>query len=150
MDTAIHTVSATIPVGASPVQVAVAPNGREAYVSLGQDSAVVKVDLVQQQVSGLVEVPSAPVQVYLTADGTRLLSANQGSEDDPGNTVSVIDLTTQTVVATVPVGEMPNGVSYGSQEPANGPASTRITVTDYAQQAEEHTGGEEGEGAHQH
>jgi len=56
-------------------------------------------------------------------------------------TVSVVDLTTNETVATVPVGDKPNGISYSSQPPASGPASSEVTVPDYATEAE---GGHEG------
>lgn len=110
VDTDTYEVTATIPVGDSPPQVAVAPDGRYAYVSLVGSSSVVKVDLVEQKVTGSVSVPSPPVQLYLTADGTRLLSADQGTEGAPGSTVSVIDSASMTIEATIPAGAGPHGV----------------------------------------
>ena len=156
-------------------QVAVDNDGDYAYVSLAGDSSVAKVDLAEQTVVGSVEVSAPPVQLYLTPDGTRLLSADQGTEQTAGDTVSVIDteamtvtdsittgsgphgvvvdttgetawvtnlyddtisvldLTTNEAVATVPVGDMPNGISYSPTPPAPGPQSLTLTVPDYAE-----------------
>ena len=69
-----------------------------------------KVDLAEQEVIGSVPVSAPPVQLYLTADGTRLLSADQGTEDAPGETLSVIDPQSMTADATIPTGAGPHGV----------------------------------------
>lgn len=79
-------------------------------MSLSGSSAVVKVDLAAQKVTGSTQVPAPPVQLYLSADGTRLLSADQGTEGAPGSTVSVIDPSSMTVEATIPTGSGPHGV----------------------------------------
>ncbi len=110
VDTATLSVTATIPVGDSPVQVAVAGDGQYAYVSLAGDSAVAKVDLASRAVVATVEVPTAPVQLYLTTDGAKLLSADQGTNDDPGDTVSVIDPADMSLTASIETGAGPHGV----------------------------------------
>lgn len=46
-----------------------APDGKYAYVSLGGERAVAKVDLEQRRVVDRVEVSADPVQVYLTPRG---------------------------------------------------------------------------------
>lgn len=110
VQTATNEVSASIPVGDSPAQVAVDSGGDYAYVSLIGDSAVAKVDLAEQTVVSSVEVSAPPVQLYLTPDGTRLLSADQGSEETPGDTVSVFDTEAMTVAASITTGSGPHGV----------------------------------------
>ncbi len=110
VDTRSRTRTVSIPVGASPVQVAVDAQARYAYVSLAGDRAVAQVDLRRRAVTRTVAVPSAPVQLYLTPDGTRLLSANQGSQDEPGRTVSMIEVPTMTVTDTITTGSGPHGV----------------------------------------
>ncbi|MDC7120596.1 YncE family protein [Cellulomonas fimi] len=100
----------SIAVGSSPVQVAVSDDGNFAYVSLAGESAVAKVDLVRHEVVQKVTVPTPPVQLYLTPDGARLLSADQGTADAPGDTVSIIDVATMSVTATVTTGAGPHGV----------------------------------------
>ena len=53
--------------------------------------------------------------------GTRAYVANRGSNFDPGNSVSVIDTATNTVVATVAVGQHPSSVTVN-------PTGTRLYV----------------------
>ena len=110
VETADLTVEATIEVGDSPVQVALDPDGRYAYVSLAGDGAVAKVDLDARTVVATVDVSAAPVQLYLTPDGSRLVSADQGTDEEPGDSVSVIDVETMTVTATIATGSGPHGV----------------------------------------
>ena len=71
---------------------------------------MVKIDLAAQEVVGTVAVSAPPVQVYLAPDGRTLLSADQGTEAEPGNTLSVIDPTDMTVRGTVRTGSGPHGV----------------------------------------
>jgi len=110
VDPRTMTRTASIPVGSSPVQVAVAPDGATAYVSLAGSSSVAKVDLARQEVVRTVTVPAPPVQLYLSTDGSRLLSADQGTPDAPGDSVSVIDPASMTVTATITTGSGPHGV----------------------------------------
>lgn len=149
-------------VGTGPAQVAVSADGRYAYAGVTDPAAVVKVDLTSRTVVGTVPVPAAPVQLYLTPDGGIVVSADQGTRDAPGHTVSmidtaamsvrgtatsgsgphgvvvdttgtrawvtntydstvsVIDLPTSSVVATIKVGAEPSGISYSSRPPAGG------------------------------
>lgn len=111
----------SIPVGRSPVQVAVEPGDRFAYVSLAGESAVAKVDVIARKVVGVVKVPAPPVQLYLTSRG-QLLSANQGTDAAPGRTVSIIDPSTMTVSASIATGAGPHGIVAD-------PTGTRAWVT---------------------
>jgi YVTN family beta-propeller protein len=52
--------------------------------------------------------------MFATPDGRFVYVANQGTEDKPDNTVSVIDTGTNTVVATITVGKGAHGVVAGS------------------------------------
>lgn len=99
-----------VPAGRGPLQVAVTADGRYAYAGIAEPPAVVKADLIARTVVGRVQVPSAPVQLYLTPDEKTVLSADQGSSDKPGNTLSVIDTAAMTVRGTVGTGSGPHGV----------------------------------------
>lgn len=114
VDTHSRERKATIPVGRTPVQVAVDAEGRYAYVSLAGERAIAQIDLTTRTVVRTVHVRSAPIQLYLTPDGTRLLSANQGTEQKPGRTVSVIDVPRMKVSATIVTGAGPHGVVIDS------------------------------------
>jgi YVTN family beta-propeller protein len=99
-----------VPVGTSPVQVAVTADGQFAYTGISDPPSVVKVDLAQRKVVASTSVPSTPVQLYLSPDETTVLSADQGSREAPGNTLSVIDSAAMTTRATVATGSGPHGV----------------------------------------
>nr|WP_207307459.1 hypothetical protein [Kocuria rosea] len=161
IDPGTDTKTASVPVQGGPVQVAVDADGTYAYASIAEPASVVKIDLAAREVVGTVEVSASPVQVYLSPDGRTLLSADQGTEAEPGNTlsvidpigmtargsvrtgsgphglvidttgtrawvtntyddtVSVVDLESLSVLATVPVGDLPNGISFSSRPPGD-------------------------------
>lgn len=141
-----------IPVGKGPAQVGFTSDGQLAFVSLSGEDSVAVIDPVSRKVIRKVPVGDGPIQIYVTPDNRLLFVANQGSEKNPGNTVSVIDLSsfnTQLIragsgphgvvvegdgryafvtnlyadtvsvidvqsrkpVATIPVGDGPNGIS---------------------------------------
>jgi YVTN family beta-propeller protein len=102
--------SASVPVGDSPVQVAVSSDGRWAYASVASTSEVVKIDLRAGAVVARRTLPAAPAQVLLTGAGD-LLTADQGTEADPGRTVSVLDPDTLDVRGEVTVGSGPHGLT---------------------------------------
>ena len=115
--------SGEVPVGSQPAQVAVSADGRYAYAGVTGPPAVVKVDLDSQTVIGSVPVSAAPVQLYLTPDDATVLSADQGTSDQPGDTVSVIDTAAMTVRGAVGTGSGPHGVVIDT-------SGTRAWVTD--------------------
>ncbi len=112
----------TVPVGSGPAQVAVAADGQTAYAGITNPPAVVKVDLATRKVVGTARVSASPVQLYLTPDETTLLSADQGTVQEPGHMISVIDAAAMTVRGTVPTGSGPHGVVISS-------SGTRAWVT---------------------
>ncbi|GAA1820066.1 hypothetical protein GCM10009682_45640 [Luedemannella flava] len=168
IDTRTDKRTVAVPVDGPPVQVAVSPDSRYAYASITRPASIVKIGLRAGMTVARVAVSAAPAQVYLTPDGRTLLSADQGTEDRPGNvvslintesmtatghitagsgphgivveptgqrawvtnmydsTVSVLDLTARAAVATIRVGDEPNGISYSARPPA--PAPARIDV----------------------
>ena len=60
------------------------------------------------------DVGRNPIQVFATPDGRFVYVANQGTEDSPDNTVSVIEVATNTVVATIVTGRGAHGVVVSS------------------------------------
>lgn len=99
-----------VPVGPGPAQVAVSADGRYAYTGIADPPAVVKVDIPSRTVVGSTPVPASPVQVYLTPDEATVLSADQGTRETPGRTVSVIDTGAMSARGTVNTGSGPHGV----------------------------------------
>ncbi|GJF11755.1 hypothetical protein NGTWS0302_10980 [Mycolicibacterium cyprinidarum] len=123
IDPATDRPTGTIPVGDQPAQVAVSDDGRYAYAGVTDPPSVVKVDLGSRTVVGSTPVSAAPVQLYLTPDGTTVLSADQGTADNPGDTVSVIDTAAMAVRGAVGTGSGPHGVVIDT-------SGTRAWVTD--------------------
>lgn len=110
IDAEANTRVADIEVGDAPVQVAFAPDGRNVYASLNGEDAVAKIDVERRLVVGKVRVGVGPIQVYVSPDGRYLLVANQGTEERPSTTVSVVDTATFKVVKTVATGLGAHGV----------------------------------------
>ncbi len=102
--------AATIAVGEAPVQVAFDRAG-SAYVSLNGDDEVAKIDVATRRVIAKRPTGDGPAQTYVTADGARLLVANQGTEDRPSDTVSIYDTATMRLVGTVRTGRGAHGVA---------------------------------------
>lgn len=100
-----------IAVGKAPVQVAFTPDGGRAYVSLRDENAVAVIDTVQRKMIASVElVGRNPIQVFVTPDGRHAYIANQGTETNPDNRVSVIDIRTNHLIDTILTGKGAHGV----------------------------------------
>lgn len=110
IDTRTNRKVTDIEVGRAPAQVAFAPDGRFAYVSLSGEDAVARIDVRGRQLAGKLQVGAGPIQTYVSPDNRYLLVANQGSEDDPGTTVTVIDTKRFSVVKTVETGRGAHGI----------------------------------------
>jgi YVTN family beta-propeller protein len=120
IDTARNAVVATIPVGGFPDGVATTPDGTRAYVTNSFDSNVSVIDTASNTVVATIPVGLAPSTIAITPgtdsfeqDGRRhqpLAYVPNGAD----NTVSVIDTTSNTIVATIPVGQDPSGVAITS------------------------------------
>ncbi|NGP08744.1 hypothetical protein G6038_25385 [Rhodococcus sp. 14C212] len=122
IDPATDRVIGAVPIGTGPAQVAVTGDGRFAYAGITEPAAVVKVDLAARAVTGTISVPAAPVQLYLSPDEQTVVSADQGTRQQPGNTLSVIDTTEMTVRGSITTGTGPHGVVID-------PSGTRAWVT---------------------
>ncbi len=110
IDTARNALVADVQVGKAPAQVAFSPDGRFVYASINGEDAVVKVEVATRKVLGRVAVGEGPIQTFVSPDDRYLLVANQGREDRPGTTVSVIDTRTFAVAQTVETGQGAHGV----------------------------------------
>jgi YVTN family beta-propeller protein len=115
--------TARIEVGAGPVQVAYAPDGRTAYATLGGAGAVVKIDLAARRVVGRVEVDPRPVQLAVTPDGALLVVASQGTQAAPGDTVALIGTDSMRIENVIATGAGPHGVAID-------PSGRQAFVTD--------------------
>jgi YVTN family beta-propeller protein len=97
---------ATVGVGSHPRGIAVAPDGKHAYVTNAAANTVSVIDTATNTVVGSpISVGDNPFVVTVAPDGKHAYVTNLTS-----NNVSVIDTATNTVAATVPVGSNPVGV----------------------------------------
>ncbi len=121
VDTATDAVIATVGVGDSPRSVAITPDGTQAYVA-NYDGRVSVISTADNSVVNQISVGSQPTSIAMGRDGTAYVA----NGDD---TLSLIDIKTQSVFATVPLD--PNGES-GAHNVAVDNGGTRIYVTDAA------------------
>jgi YVTN family beta-propeller protein len=109
IDTATLRVTAQIPV-VKPHGVALAPNGRTAYVG-AQDvpggDAVVVVDIPGRRVSARLPLDQAPRGLTVSPDGKALYFTQANSAD-----VQVMDTATNAVVAKITVGAIPHQIAF--------------------------------------
>jgi YVTN family beta-propeller protein len=110
IDTRTSRLVTDVEVGKAPAQVAFSPDGRFVYASLNGEDAVAKVNVATRKLVDTIAVGDRPIQTFVSPDNRYLLVANQGTEDAPGTTVSVINTKTFTVTATVETGQGAHGV----------------------------------------
>jgi YVTN family beta-propeller protein len=90
-----------------PMGVAVAPDGKRAYVTTGRCGSVVVLDIAAERVAAVIpNVGLRPWGIGITADGGKLYVAN-----GPSNDVAVVDTRLERVVRRVKVGSSPWGVA---------------------------------------
>lgn len=113
----------TVPVGRTPHNVQVSPDGKRAWLTTngepqagkdahagghqaqGERGAIWAVDTQNYEVVAKIPVGSHPAHVVLTPDGRYAYATNGGE-----NTVTIVDVEAGKAVATVPVGEYPHGL----------------------------------------
>lgn len=102
---------ARVAVGKTPVQVGFTPDGRRVYVSLRDENSVAIIDAGSRMKIGAIAVGRGPIQVYATPDSRFVYVANQGSDAEPADTVSVVEVATDRVVDTIRTGKGAHGVA---------------------------------------
>jgi YVTN family beta-propeller protein len=101
IDVATNTVVATVPVGNSPLNVALTPDGAFAYVTNSSDRTVSVIDAASNAVVATVGgLGHFPEGIAITPDGAFAYVAIYGSPPAPGS-VSVIATASNTVVTTI-------------------------------------------------
>ncbi len=85
-------------VGPEPRGVAMTPDGKTAYVTVGVANEVVRVDLETRKVTGRLTVGREPRGIALSTDGSRLLIGNAR-----GQSVSILDARAWKVVKTLEI-----------------------------------------------
>src|SRR5438874_8742081 len=125
IDAATQSVVTTAPLGKRPRGIKASPDGNSLYVALsGSPNAgpgvdpktlpppdrsadgIGEVDTTTYKVKRIIHAGADPEQLDVNAAGTRLYVANEDTAQ-----LSVVDLATGNVVATVKIGEEPEGVT---------------------------------------
>jgi YVTN family beta-propeller protein len=127
IDAATNAVTATIGVGSDPNGVAVDPTAGTVYVANTGGATVSVIDAVTNAVTATITIPHSPdaladpyaVAVDPAAGTVYVTGKNPGSS----GLVSVIDVATNAVTATISVGQVPEGVAVD-------PAAGTVYVTD--------------------
>ncbi|GIM28553.1 hypothetical protein CPJCM30710_12190 [Clostridium polyendosporum] len=98
-----------IKVGKAPMTTAVTSDGNTMVVSLNGEDSVAIVDIKTDKIEKI-PVGKGPVQVFIQSDDRYAFVANQGTEKNPSDTISKINLTTKKVSTTIPTGKGAHGV----------------------------------------
>lgn len=109
IDTATNTVTTTIPVGQSPLGVAVNSAGTRAYVANFGTDTVSVIDTSTNTVIDEIFLPANSVQgIAVNASGSRVYAVGSSGADGQ---VAVIDTATDTIVSTIVVARMPRSAA---------------------------------------
>jgi YVTN family beta-propeller protein len=103
----IPSIGTPVPVGPTPGFVAVAPNGRQAYVANRGAGVVTVVDTAVDQVTATIPVPPGPPQYLTFSPDGRTVYISIWDEARTIAAIGVLDTTTNSVVATIPVRTRP-------------------------------------------
>jgi YVTN family beta-propeller protein len=115
-----NTLVANIPVGITPYDLSLTPDGSRLYVVNANSNNVSVINTTTNQVIATVPVGSAPQSIKVTPDGTSVYVANTKS-----NTVSTIQTSTNTVTSTFDI-TVPFGIAIASPPPAS--QATTLTL----------------------
>jgi YVTN family beta-propeller protein len=112
VDVAARRMAASIPVGDGPIQLFATPDGRFVYVANegteeSPATTVSVIDASSLRVVQTIEAGQGPHGVVTSPDGERVYVTNRFSDS-----VSEIDVATQTVLRTYQVGDAPTGITY--------------------------------------
>jgi YVTN family beta-propeller protein len=102
-----------IKVGNTPVTTGITTDGKTLVITLNAENALGIVNLETDEVSK-VEVGKGPAQLYIDSSNQFAYVANQGTEDSPSNSLTIVDINNKTVTATVETGKGSHGVVASS------------------------------------
>lgn len=131
IDTSTNTVVATISVGDGPRRVVFSPDSQRAYVTNNLENTVsvidtaisAEIDVDGNPTNGLTRIPlspeAGPYGIDITPDGSRVYVGNERS-----GSVSVIDTTTHSVIAILPLGT----ANFAPRSPAITPDGRQVWV----------------------
>ncbi|MDL5158362.1 serine/threonine-protein kinase [Actinomycetospora termitidis] len=124
------TVVGTVPVGAAPVDVQVAPDGRTAYVANRDAATITVLDTARGAAVGTIPLPGAPQALAFAPDGAR---AYVGLLGDTAGEVAVVDTADGSLVGRIPTGPRPLALAVsadGGRVFVSDPDAGSVTVID--------------------
>ncbi len=107
-DATDYTLKNTIDVGADPAEVTFSMDGTVAFVANGGSATVTAIDPSTKEVLATIVVDEDPVGAWPAADGKVYV------DNEAGETISVIDVATLQVEATIDLGFMPGFAAFNS------------------------------------
>jgi len=138
IDTETNTLIVTIPVGTDPKTLVVAPDGQKVYVLNEGTNDLSVIEVATDTVIGTIEVGDNPRGIIFSKDERMMYIANNGALsgdtlDVPVDSVSVVDLALDQVVATIDVGDAPRGMALtpdGNQLYVVNSRSSNVSIID--------------------
>lgn len=138
IDTATNIASTfiSLPLNASPSGIAISADGSKAYVASiagpnplkPQVDALLVIDIANAVVEAIIMGVVFPDSIAINHDGTLVYVTNTDND-----TVSVLDTRTNTIAATIPVGQRPAGIAITSlATPTPSPTATPTVVIRFA------------------
>ena len=124
ISTVSNTITATIPVGHTPLGVVFTPDGRYIYVTSRDLDSVTAFDIATETQAGLVQVAS-PVAIAVSADGRYAYATSEVA-----NTVSVIDTHTNDILAAITVGDAPRSIALAPACPGDCNNDAQVGIED--------------------
>lgn len=91
-----------IPVGMMPHHVALTPDGKSLYVTVGGEGVVAKLDLTTQKIVAKIPTGGDPHAVLITPDGQRGYVTVRGKPQAGDSSIFVLDLETGRIVDQIP------------------------------------------------
>jgi YVTN family beta-propeller protein len=104
---AIPAIRALVAVGPTPSFVAVAPDGRHAYVANGDAQLITVVDTAVNQVTATIPVAAGPPQFITFAPDGHTLYVTIFNDQQTKHSIDVLDTVMNTEIATIPVPASP-------------------------------------------
>ncbi|WP_079506743.1 YncE family protein [Mesobacillus jeotgali] len=102
-----------IKTGNTPVTTGITRDGKTLAVTLFAESSLAIVNVETKEIVK-VKVGNGPAQVYIGPDDKFAYVANQGTEESPSNSLSIVDLETKKVVEEIETGNGAHGVTVSS------------------------------------
>jgi uncharacterized protein (TIGR03437 family) len=123
------TVSGMIPVGSSPQQAVITPNGGEVYVSNNAGNTISVISTSSNSVVSTIPVGTRPTSLAISPDGSRVYVANSGDGlgENAGGSVSVINTATKSLVGSFTFA-LPGSKGYPVRDIALTPNGAKLYV----------------------